>query len=104
MQSLGTRLVISALMTNSGFHVPSIDIFECDEDHSMNSNHFVRWIDRTSSLLRKQLIIEWLKRHNVSVPVKSTKAELLELACDNLSKKRYVVDETAAKYDIEILR
>ena len=42
------------------------------------------------------MIIEWLKRHSVSVPIKATKAELLELVFDNLPEKRYVVDEVAA--------
>ncbi|CAF2098836.1 unnamed protein product [Rotaria magnacalcarata] len=51
----GQKLVISALLSNSGFHLTSVDIFKCDENHSMNSNHFVRWIDQTSSILRKQL-------------------------------------------------
>jgi hypothetical protein len=53
---------------------------------------------------RKKLIIEWLKRHYVSVPTKTTKVELLELAFDNLPRKRHVVDEAAAKRDIDILR
>ena len=50
------------------------------------------------------MIIDWLKRRSVSVPVKATKAELLELAFGNLPEKRYVVDEPAAKYNIKILR
>ncbi|CAF3868020.1 unnamed protein product [Rotaria magnacalcarata] len=104
----------------------------------MGSKHFVMWVDRTSSLLRKQLgkrekivlvidnapchnrltedtmppkrawrkelITESLKRHRVSVPTKATKAELLELAFNNLPRKRYVVDEEAGKHDIDILR
>ncbi|CAF3356720.1 unnamed protein product [Rotaria sp. Silwood2] len=49
------RLAISALMGPSGFHASSIDIFECNEDHNMNSAHFLTWIDRTTSLLRKEL-------------------------------------------------
>jgi hypothetical protein len=53
---------------------------------------------------RKELITEWLKRHRVSVPTKATKAELLELAFNNLPRKRYVVDEAAGKYDVDILR
>jgi transposase len=53
---------------------------------------------------RKKLIIEWLKRHYVSVPTKTTKVELLELAFDNLPRKRYVVDEVAANHDIDIIR
>ena len=53
---------------------------------------------------RKEMIIDWVKRHIVSVPVKTTKAELLGLAFDNLPENRYVVDEAAAKYNIKILR
>ncbi|CAF4726084.1 unnamed protein product, partial [Rotaria sp. Silwood2] len=51
----GKRLTISALMGPSDFHASSIDIFECNEDHNMNSAHFLIWIDRTASLLRKEL-------------------------------------------------
>jgi len=53
---------------------------------------------------RKELIVDWLKRHSVSVPIKATKAELLELCFDNLPAKRYVVDEVAGKHNINILR
>ena len=52
---IGKRLVISALLSNSGFHLPSLDIFECGENYNMNSNHFTTWIDRTSSIIRKEL-------------------------------------------------
>ena len=52
---IGKRLVISALLSNSNFHLSSLDIFECDEDHSMDANHFTTWIDRTSSIIRKEL-------------------------------------------------
>ncbi len=38
------------------------------------------------------------------VPVKATKAELFVLALDNLPPKRYVIDEVAKKYDVNILR
>ncbi|CAF4344335.1 unnamed protein product, partial [Rotaria sordida] len=51
----GSRLVISALMGNSGFHKSSIDIFETTEENRMDSSHFLGWIDRTASLLRKEL-------------------------------------------------
>jgi len=52
---IGKRIVISALLSDAGFHRPSLDIFECDENHSMDSNHFIAWIDRTSAILRKEL-------------------------------------------------
>ncbi|CAF1317437.1 unnamed protein product, partial [Rotaria sp. Silwood1] len=149
----GKRLAISALMSPSGFHASSIDIFECNEDHNMNSAHFLIWIDRTASLLRKELgnisllsfsllffglgkgtkiilvidnatwhsrltndttppkrswrkeaIIRWLKSHNIVVPEKAVKAELLEIALDNLPPKKYEIDEAAKKYNVGILR
>ncbi|CAF4054046.1 unnamed protein product, partial [Rotaria sordida] len=52
----GSRLVISALMSNSGFHRSSIDIFETTEGNRMDSSHFLAWIDRTASLLRKEFV------------------------------------------------
>ncbi len=53
---------------------------------------------------RKEMIVQWLINHNISVPTKATKAELLMLAFDNLPPKRYVVDEVAKKYNVDILR
>ena len=41
----GKRLAISALLSNSDFHLPSLDMFECDENHNMDSNRFTAWID-----------------------------------------------------------
>ncbi len=54
MPFLGTRLAISALISENRFHLPSVDIFKCDQDHSMDTNHFTDWISRTSSLLRQE--------------------------------------------------
>ena len=152
---IGKRLAISALLSNSSFHLPSFDIFECDENHNMDSNHFTAWIDRTSSIIRKelgkiiqsvyllqcihpflgkdakvslildnaawhnrlteettppkrswkkQMIINWLGRHDLSFSESMTKAELLEVALDNLPPNRYIVDEVAAKHNVQILR
>ena len=152
---IGKRLAISALLSNSGFHLPSLDIFECDENHSMGSNHFVAWIDRTSHTIRKELgktnhilylphsmhpflgkdatvalildnarwhnrlteetmppkrswkkqpIINWLDKHDLPFSDNMTKAKLLEVALDNLTPKRYVVDEVAEKHNVQILR
>ena len=53
---------------------------------------------------RKELISDWLRRRRISIPEKATKAVLLERAFDNLPEKRYIVDEAAAAYDINILR
>jgi hypothetical protein len=53
---------------------------------------------------RKDLIVQWLVNHNIRVPIKATKAELLVLAFDNLPPKRYVIDETAKNYNVDILR
>ncbi|CAF4673385.1 unnamed protein product, partial [Rotaria sp. Silwood2] len=133
-----SRLVISALMGNAGFHRSSIDIFESTEDNRMDSSHFLAWIDRTASLLRKEFgiytrivlvidnapwhnrltnytmppkrswrkehIIQWLNAHNIDVPVKAVKTELLDIAMKNLPEKRYETDEAAKKYNVDILR
>ena len=48
--------------------------------------------------------MKWLRRHNVLLPAKATKSELMELAFSNLPEKRYVTDELAAKYGIAVLR
>ena len=53
---------------------------------------------------KKQMIINWLDRHDLPFSENMTKAELLEVALDNLSTKRYVVGEVAVKYNAQILR
>ena len=51
---IGKRLAISTFLPNSGFHLPSFNIFKY-ENHNVDSNHFTTWIDRTSSMIRKEL-------------------------------------------------
>lgn len=53
---------------------------------------------------RKDLVAQWLTNHNIRVPFKATNAQLLMLAFDNLQPKRYVVDDAARKYNVDILR
>ncbi len=53
---------------------------------------------------RKDLIMQWLVNHNIRVPFKDTKAELLVVALDNLPPKRYVIGEASKKYDVNILQ
>ncbi|CAF1553235.1 unnamed protein product [Adineta ricciae] len=48
----GKRLTISAMINENDFHKESVDIFACDEDHSMNSTHFIHWIEKFASHLR----------------------------------------------------
>ncbi len=52
---IGKRLAISALLSESGFHKETIDMFEYDENHSVDTTHFLNWIDRTASRLREEL-------------------------------------------------
>jgi len=153
---LGTRIAISALISENAFHLPTVDIFKCEQDHNMDGKHFVEWISTTSSLLRqehgnvrflvsaksndstkivgasakisiiidnatwhnqltedtkppkrswnKQKIIEWLDFHQLNYPERATKAELLEIAFENAPKKKYVVDEAAKIYNVDITR
>jgi hypothetical protein len=51
---LGPRLAISALISDKGFHLPTVDVFKCDDDHNMCSKHFVEWIERTCLILRRE--------------------------------------------------
>jgi hypothetical protein len=53
---------------------------------------------------RKEAIIRWLSSHNIVFPEKVVKAELLEIALNNLPEKRYEIDEAAKKYNVGILR
>jgi hypothetical protein len=46
---------------------------------------------------RKEYIIQWLNNHNIDVPVKAVKAELLDIAMKNLPEKRYETDEAVKK-------
>ena len=39
-------------MNENDFHKESVDILACDEDHSMNSTHFIDWIEKVASYLR----------------------------------------------------
>lgn len=154
--SIGKRLTISALLSNSDFHLPSVDIFQCDENHNMDSTRLIDWIDQTSQTIRKelgrtytsihsfllysyinrercqsnfhtrqcytwhnrlteetmppkrswkkQLIINGFEKQEIPFTDHMKKAELLEIALNNLLQKRYVVDEVAAKSYVQILR
>ena len=50
---LGARLAISALIDVSGFHLPSVEIFDYSKDHSMTSVYFLEWIKKTAFRLRE---------------------------------------------------
>ncbi|CAF4261715.1 unnamed protein product, partial [Rotaria sp. Silwood2] len=52
---------------------------------------------------RKEYSIQWLNAHNIDVPVKAVKAELLDIAMKNLPGKRYETDEAAKKYNVDML-
>ena len=45
---------MSALIGTNGFYLPAVDIFKCEQNHAMDGEHFVEWISRTSSFLRKE--------------------------------------------------
>ncbi|CAF2126676.1 unnamed protein product [Rotaria magnacalcarata] len=73
---LSQRLAISGLRSLNGFHLRSLDIFKCDEVHSMDNNHFVASIDSAASTLRSEhgksakiaIIIENATWHNKLTP------------------------------------
>ena len=51
----GSRLAVSALISVKGYHIPSVDIWSCTEDHNMDSAHFISWLDSTCSTLREEI-------------------------------------------------
>ncbi|CAF4188449.1 unnamed protein product [Rotaria sordida] len=75
-QGKGQRLAINALLSLNCFHLRSLDIFKCAEVHSMDTNHFVAWMDSTASTLRSEhskttkiaIIIDNDKWHNKLTP------------------------------------
>jgi hypothetical protein len=58
--------------------------------------------NRSKRPCRKELIVQWLVDHYITVSVKATKTEILELTFDNLLKKRYVIDKIARKFNVDI--
>jgi hypothetical protein len=50
----GKRLAISAMINNHGVDTDTIDIFVCDEDHTMNSSYFIEWLRKAAEHLRRQ--------------------------------------------------
>ncbi|CAF3236218.1 unnamed protein product [Rotaria sp. Silwood2] len=49
---LGSRIAISAMMNIDGIHLPTVDIFTCSKDHSVNSEYFLKWIETAAFRLR----------------------------------------------------
>ncbi|CAF0826258.1 unnamed protein product [Didymodactylos carnosus] len=52
----------------------------------------------------KQIIIQWLNFHQLNYSNSATKAELLEIAFENVPAKKYLVDEAAQIYNVDIIR
>ena len=48
----GKRLAISAMINKVDFYKESVDIFTCDEEHSMYSTHFTEWVEKAAAYLR----------------------------------------------------
>ena len=42
------------MINENGFDLDLIDIFECDADHSMNSNYFIDWMRHAAFSLRRR--------------------------------------------------
>ena len=68
--------MISGLISLNSFHLRTLDIFKCDEVHSMDNNHFLVWMESTSSTLRSEhgrsskiaIIIDNATWHNKLIP------------------------------------
>ncbi|CAF3934653.1 unnamed protein product [Rotaria sp. Silwood1] len=109
----GPRLAISGLLGLNGFHLRSLDIFKCDEEHSMDNYKFVTWMESTASTLRSEhgtsaqiaIIIDNATWHNKLTPESEPpkRAWKKQLIVDWLINQ-YIVDNVASKYNIEVVR
>ncbi|CAF1141403.1 unnamed protein product [Rotaria sordida] len=124
----GSRLAVSALINVKGYHIPSVDIWACTEEHNMDSTHFLSWLDSTCATLREEIdnatwhnklteesiipkrssikgeIQKWLQDRKINCPQKFVKAQLLQLVCTNCPPKEYMSDCIAKKCAVEIIR
>ena len=53
---------------------------------------------------RKAKIEDWLDQHHVNYDLNMKKSNLLQVAFENLPKKKFKVDVTANGFDVDILR
>ncbi|CAF1355584.1 unnamed protein product [Rotaria sordida] len=54
-QKKSARLAVSALISVDGYRLRSIDIWACTEEHQMNSDRFLSWLDPTCATLRSEI-------------------------------------------------
>jgi transposase len=131
---LGKRLIILHVGNENGFHPDGCLVFESnkgkDYHKDMDSNVFESWFEAivkevpTGTVFvmdnasyhsrvmnkvpttrdRKDVILQWLHEHNVNVPSKTLKVELLELVKENKPARKYYVDEIAKAAGCSILR
>ncbi len=71
-------------MTYVSNHVKTVLII----DNAAWHNQLAEDTTPPKKVWRKGLIVQWLVNHNIIVPVKATRVELLELAFENLSRQR----------------
>ncbi|CAM4984974.1 unnamed protein product [Rotaria socialis] len=86
IHSVRKRLAISALINPNGYHLNSVDIFLCSDEHNMDNDRFIKWISDTSL---KLLVL---------------RAELLELVLANAPPKEYMTDRVAEQFNAQIVR
>ena len=41
------------MIDTNGFHLPTVDVFDCSKGHSMTSSHFVEWMKKSAFRLRE---------------------------------------------------
>jgi len=84
---LGTSANISIIINNAIWH-----------------NHLTEETKPPKRAWNKQTIMDWLDSHHLDYSTRDTKAELLDIAFQNAPDKKYVVDEAARIYGVQILR
>ncbi|CAF1361959.1 unnamed protein product [Didymodactylos carnosus] len=107
------RTTSEPVAAKSVFHLPSVDVFKCDDDHNVNSAHFNSWLSETCGMLRTEhgkdakitLIIDNATWHNQQtleskVPKRGSRKSILQewLKVHNVS-----YDESLKLTNVELL-
>ena len=102
--------MISGLISLNGFHLRTLDIFKCDEVHSMDKNYFVAWMESTSNTLRSErgipakiaIIIDNTTWHNKLTPESEPpkRAWAKQLTVDWLTKQNIKFETCMTKFEL----
>ncbi|CAF3489339.1 unnamed protein product [Rotaria socialis] len=82
------------MMNTNGIHLPTVNIFSCSKDHSVNSEYFLKWIETVAFHIR----VDNGPRRRICIVIDNAPwhCELIDLCKP--------VNEIAVEFDVEIVR